>query len=304
MICANTSDLIATANILNLEVPIEIAKTDDFHSLQNHAATNPALYDESAYKGIRWNLLKGLVMPSDDTRMESGIWPQGYRLFEPKSGHYLWLCRRCHTIGRTKKGSLSQVLYQVDKATSGRIAHLEGVHAIDKEGVPITKKRKGTIDDYCQQDGYDNEAARENTRAVTFDQYHFQALLYEWIIINNIPFQQIESPSLRQLLAALHPRAGRNMPCATTVSTTLESLYDKAIGTVTESLQSALTKINISFDLWTSKNKLVLLGLCAYYIDIDGKPITTLLALLRQKGRHNGFNISETVSEIIAAYGL
>ena len=299
-----TSELTATANTSELEVPTAIAKTNDFRSLQNHAAADPVLRDESAYQGINWKVLKGFVMPSDDTRMDSGIWRQGYRLFEPSSKRYWWLCRRCHTTGRTKKGSTKQVLYITDKATSGPISHLKEVHTVDKEGEVISKKRKGCIDDYCEQDGHDSEAARENTLAATFDQYRFKALLYTWIINNNVPFEQLDSLSLRQLLTSLHPRAGRNIPSAPTVSRTLATLYDKAIGIVTESLQGALTKINISFDLWTSKNKLALLGLCAHYIDIDGNPITTLLALPRQKGRHSGLNIAETVSEIIASYGL
>ena len=299
-----TSELTATANTLDLEVSSEIVKTNDFRSLQNHAAADSPLHDESTYKGIKWNVLQGFVIPSEDARMDSGIWPQGYRLFQPRTGRYWWLCRRCHDAGRTKTGTTKQVLYVADKATSGPIAHLKEVHMVTKGGDVVAQKRKGTMDDYYQQDGHDSEAARENTTAATFDQYHFRALLYTWIINNNIPFDQLDSPSLRQLLTSLHPRAGRNIPSAATVSRMLATLYDKAIGIVTESLQSAITKINLSFDLWTSKNKLALLGLCAHYIDCDGKSITTLLALPRQKGRHSGFNIAETVSEIIASYGL
>jgi len=81
-------------------------------------------------------------------------------------------------------------------------------------------------------------------------------------------------------------------------------LYDKTLGIVHKTLQSAITKINVSFDLWTSKNKLALLGLCAHFINNSGDCITSLLALPRQKGRHTGFVIAETVSEIIASFGL
>ena len=287
------SELTSTAATLDLEVPTETVKTNDFRSLQNHAAAKPSLHDESAYQGINWNQSKGLTIPSDDARIDSGIWPQGFRLFEPLSGRYWWLCHRCHLAGRTKKGSTKQVLYITDRATSGPIAHLKEVHQVDNEGDIIIKKRKGCLDDYRREDSYDNQAAMENTISGAFDQHQFKAALYNWIISNNIAFEQLDSPHLRALFKYLNPRSTGTIPSSITTSRTVAILYDKAIGLVTESLQSAITKINFSFDLWTSKKKLALLGLCAHFINIDRKAITTLLALPRQQGRHSGFNIQD-----------
>jgi len=81
-------------------------------------------------------------------------------------------------------------------------------------------------------------------------------------------------------------------------------LYDKVLGCVTEVLQSAITKIHFSFDLWTSKNQLALLGLVAHFINKKGVPTTTLLALPRQRGKHTGERLAETISEIIHAFSL
>ena len=144
----------------------------------------------------------------------------------------------------------------------------------------------------------------DNTLAAAFEQHHFRALLYDWVIANNVPFEQLESPSFHRLIGYLNPRAEPIIPSSTTASRTVAILYDKTLGIVTETLQSAITKINVSFDLWTSKNKLALLGLCAHFINNSGNCITSLLALPRQKGRHTGFAIAETVSEIIASFGL
>jgi hypothetical protein len=298
------SELTSTIATSDLEVPSEIVQTNDFRSLQNHAAASKPAIDESAYKDIKWNRLKGYIIPSDDAAIDSGIWRQGYRLYQEASGRYWWLCRRCHLTGRTKKGSLDEVLYIADKATSTAIAHLKSYHNIDKNGESLQKKRAKVIDDYYNQGGYNEATAVDNTLAASFDNSDFKAALYNWIITNNISFYHLESPALRGLLTYLEPRASKHIPGADTVSRTIALLYDKAIGTVTESLRSAITKINFSFDLWTSKNKLALLGLCAHFINSDGEPITTLLALPRQKGRHSGFNIAETVNEIIASYGL
>jgi hypothetical protein len=298
------SELTSTIATSDLEVSSEIAKTNDFPSLQNHAAVTKPKVNESAYEGIQWNRLKGYTIPSDDALIDSGIWQQGYRLYHEGSDRYWWLCRRCHLARRMKKGTLNEVLYISDKATSSAIAHLRAVHNIDQNGGTPHNKRKKVLDDYYDQGGHDKAAAVDNTLAGSFDSSDFKACLYNWIIANNVPFKHLESPPLRDLLSYLEPRAYKHIPSADTVSRTVAVLYDKAIGTVTESLRSAITKINFSFDLWTSKNKLALLGLCAHFINSDGEPITTLLALPRQKGRHDGFNIAETVSEIIASYSL
>ena len=131
------------------------------------------------------------------------------------------------------------------------------------------------------KNGYDRETERDNEAATKFDQHYFRALLYDWIISNNLLFYQLELDKLRSLLEYLELRTKGLIPSYQTVSRTIASVYDKVLRLVTKSLNSALTKINISFDLWTSKNKLALLGLCAYYINNTSKLVTTLLALLR-----------------------
>ena len=94
------------------------------------------------------------------------------------------------------------------------------------------------------------------------------------------------------------------MPSYQTVSRTIESIYDKVLGTVTEALRSSITAINISSDLWTSHNKLALLGLAAHFINEAGKPMTILLSMPRQKGKHSGLVLAETVGDIISEYCL
>jgi hypothetical protein len=132
----------------------------------------------------------------------------------------------------------------------------------------------------------------------------FQALLYSWIATDNVSFRKVESPRFHALLQYLNPRCERLLPSHQTVSRTIGEIYDKQLGAITEALGAAATKINFSFDLWTSKNRLALLGLVAHFIDSAGCSKSILLALPRQKGRHTGSNIANTVAEIICPYGL
>jgi hypothetical protein len=181
---------------------------------------------------------------------------------------------------------------------------MKSYHKISKDGpMQQTKRKRGTMDNHCAN-GYDKDAARDNEDAVLFDHLHFKALLYDWIITDRISFRQLESDKLRALLSYLQPRCNAYIPSHQTVSRTIGDIYDKSLGDVTESLQSSITRINLSFDLWTSANKLALLGTCAHFINSDGVPVNALLALPRQKGKHSGSNLSETVSDIIAEYAL
>jgi len=170
------------------------------------------------------------------------------------------------------------------------------VHKVNEDGViPLraTKRRK-MMDDYCN--GNTAEEELQNEATVSFNQYDFKAKLYEWILVNNVPFSQVESDQFKALLTYLQERTKPHIPSHQTVSRTIASIYDRVLGEVTETLQSAITKINISFDLWTSKNKLALLGICAHFINKNGQPVTILLALPRQKGRHKGIYMAETIS--------
>ena len=44
-------------------------------------------------------------------------------------------------------------------------------------------------------------------------------------------------------------------------------------------LQQAIGKVTMSFDLWSSRNMLALLGICVHFLDMDGKYQSFLLAL-------------------------
>lgn len=143
-----------------------------------------------------------------------------------------------------------------------------------------------------------------NEFAAKFDTYDFKALLYDWIVHDNVSFKELESDRLRRVLIYLDKRCSAHIPTRTTVSRTIGRIHDKCAGVVTEQLATAASKINVSFDLWTSGNKLALLGLCVHYINDKGTPVTSLLALPQQKGRHTGLRIADTVSDIITAYNL
>ena len=299
------SNFSATVATSDLEVPTQYARSDDFRSMRNEPPLQPPPCQLEGYIDIDWKRLTGYSVPADDYEKKSKIWDYGYRLQEAKSGRFYWLCKRCHISKRALHGRFKEALYLCDKASSAQWAHLKSYHNIDQDGNEINKppKRPKLMETWTGAGNSEAEAAA-NIAATAFEQHQFQALLYDWIIHDNVSFNQLQSERLRKLLVYLNPRCERVIPHRTTASRTIARLYDKCLGTVTETLKSALSRVSLSFDLWTSPNNLALLGLYAHFIDIDGRPVTSLLSLPRQSGRHSGSNVVDIVSFIIAEYNL
>jgi len=223
------------------------------------------------YEGIEWKRLNGYQVPIDD-----------------------FICRRCQKTRR------QPVLIKVSHSTSAAIAHLKKEHSIDQFGTN-QKKRKAMGEYVCTQK---DEKSLANHIAAKFDTHDFKALLYDWIVHDSVSFKQLESDRLRKLLIYLNKRCKAHIPSRVTVGRTIGRIYNRCAGVVTEQLVTAVSKINVSFDLWTSGNKLALLGLCIHYFNEQGTPVTSLLALPQQKGRHTGLRIADTVMDIITAYNL
>ena len=70
-------------------------------------------------------------------------------------------------------------------------------------------------------------------------------------------------------------------------------------------LQTATTKVNLSFDLWTSPGrKLSLLGVVAHYLDASFSPRAILLALPRMQGSHSAVNLSQQLALVLRHFRL
>jgi hypothetical protein len=199
----------------------------------------------------------------------------------------------------------------MEEATTAAVKHMKKPPHLLTEDGPVTKKRRigdgameAFIKDGAISNGADPVQAAQNEQAIQFNGPNFKRLLYDWIITDSISFNELNSEKLRDLLVYMNPRAKALIPDRCTVSDTIGRIYDKAQGNVVETLRSATTRINFSFDLWTSGNKLALLGIVGSFINEVGDSVTTLLSLPQQHSKHSGYNMAESVGAIISEYGL
>lgn len=73
---------------------------------------------------------------------------------------------------------------------------------------------------------------------------------------------------------------------------------------IQDSLQSALSKIHLTVDLWTSPNTLAVIGVVSHYISDSGQLEHAVLALREIDGEHSGENQSTCIMEVVQEYGI
>jgi hypothetical protein len=73
---------------------------------------------------------------------------------------------------------------------------------------------------------------------------------------------------------------------------------------VKREVQSALSKVHFTVDLWTSPNALAILGIIAHYTSESGQLEHTVLALRELDGKHSGHNIASCIMQAINDYGI
>jgi hypothetical protein len=118
--------------------------------------------------------------------------------------------------------------------------------------------------------------------------------------LEQIPVHKVDSQALRDLLVYCNPRCEAVLPTRNTLKRYIASAYEHALTAVELELQTATTKINLSFDLWTSPSRrLSLLGVVAHYLNNRYKPRAVLLALPEIYGSHNAVNLATQLMSIL-----
>jgi hypothetical protein len=120
-----------------------------------------------------------------------------------------------------------------------------------------------------------------------------------------LPLSKVEAPAIRDVLIYLNPRCKVVILSRTALQAGIAAAYDNALTAVASELDSASTKVNISFDLWTSLGRrLSLLGVVAYYLNNNFELRAILLAMPRMQGSHTAANLKAQILGIVRHFGL
>lgn len=269
--------------------------------------------DDSQYHGIVWTRLPGYIRPPKNDKLRAWFWRYGYCIQKAGTSDRLWLCRECHT--RKPCRTTKYAGAGVDNIKK----HLFDVHRISKDG-PMTLKRSRSVFEQLQLNAVDpRDQQVMNWMNGRFDPEHFKKLLINWVVCDTIPFCKLESQPFRDMCGYLHPEARRCIPHHTTMRKMVIDEYERYLPVVGELLQAATTRIHLSFDIWTSRQKLCLAGNCslllscsranglvgivAHFLDQDFGCRTLLLSLPEQVGQA-GVRISTTIQLILDQFKL
>ncbi|KAJ6437326.1 retrovirus polyprotein [Purpureocillium lavendulum] len=264
--------------------------------------TSPSI-DYAGYEGIDWNRLAGFSIRKHRKRARTGwVWEHGFDIENTNSGHRYWLCKLCHRKKTT-------ITHMYDAAsTSQANSHMEEVHHVCKGGpmLPQRKKQRTLLDMVDLDTHQPKDQALMNAFISSFDPLRFQHLLIRWVACDNIPFHKLESPYFRDLMAYANSAIvdSGSVPTHSTIRDWIVRSFNRHKGVVTELLRRSLSRINVSFDAWSSRKFMSLLGLTVHFLDDEGNFRTFLLGLPRIEGRHCGENLADRVSEILHEYGF
>jgi hypothetical protein len=128
--------------------------------------------------------------------------------------------------------------------------------------------------------------------------------LISLIVVRNLPFTIVEWPEFHTLCQALNPECKGIITTAhSTVTKKMEESWNNHKDVVRRDLQSAISNIHLSLDIWTSPNRYLLLAICAHYTTHLLKRRKALLAL-RRVGGHSGATQFEILLPVLQDYGI
>lgn len=126
-----------------------------------------------------------------------------------------------------------------------------------------------------------------------------------YIVDSNLPFATFESAYLQELFRQFDPDFGRQISWGrTTVRKDVGDVFTQKKASVKEELDHAITQVHISFDLWTSPNRLSFISIFGHFLDEKHHYRNRLLAFRRQVGPHAGENIACTMKSVIRDWGI
>ena len=119
------------------------------------------------------------------------------------------------------------------------------------------------------------------------------------IVKRTLPFSAVEWPELEEII---HPDI--HLPTRQTITKKTHELYQEKKDVVRQRLQSAISSIHISLDIWTSPNRLLFLATCGHFVDRDQEKAMRLLLNISCVSGHSGENQFKTLRPIIEDFGI
>lgn len=127
----------------------------------------------------------------------------------------------------------------------------------------------------------------------------FRRSVVAYIVDQDVPLSTVDNIWFRDICEQLDPTIAATMVGRSTVRAELLQMYEEYKDVIKQQLESSLTAIHLSFDLWTSPNQHAIIAIFAHFIDRQKHHQSRLLTLREHTGDHSGINIARTVREVV-----
>jgi hypothetical protein len=199
------------------------------------------------------------------------------------SGKTIWRCKLCHKE------------YLESGGTANISSHLIKVHSIDIVSSQAAKviSRQTSIKEAMargQETSYKRRRLAEDPDTErTIDPAVLEHLYVRWITACGVPFRMVSREEFRALLHYLDPEVDVWLPDShMSIQAWTLRTYENERLRVQQKVQSALSKVHFTIDLWSSPNSLAILGMIAHYISENEDLTHSVLALKELEGKHSG----------------
>lgn len=129
--------------------------------------------------------------------------------------------------------------------------------------------------------------------------------LVSLIVVQNFPFSVVEWPEFHTLCRVLNPESESCIITAhNSVPKKIEQSWLVQKDIIRKKLQSALSSVHLSLDIWTSPNRLLFLGNCCHFVEQSDEKLSKALIALRIMANHSGEEQFITRLPVLKDYGI
>src|SRR5438552_3473727 len=212
----------------------------------------------------------------------------------------IFYCRYCQNL-TYKCESTSAACYYLQ--------HCHGIE-IEVEDVQIKKRRNQRLEDAFQKAGEVSamklKKQHEEVLRKVLNQKVINEALVQLIAVRNLPYNCMTWPELHALLMTVNYMVEDVLrSSAAEVPKLMKSSYMTHKNILQKKLQSAISKIHLTADVWTSPNRKSFLGICAHFVDGETKKLCqALLALPELEEGHGGEQQAGVLLRVLEDYGI
>jgi hypothetical protein len=214
------------------------------------------------------------------------------------NGKSIWQCKYCAKEYLESGGTTIIAGHLKDKHNINISSTQEARTALMQANISDAFERAQQSSDYKRR-------CLSTTKSHNLDPAVLEQLYIRWITTCSVSFRMATLPEFRALLGYLNPEIDNWLPNSiSTIRTWTLRTYEAQKHQIKHEIQSALSKVHFTMDLWTSPNALAILGLIAHYTSESGQLEHSVLALRELDGKHSGYNIANCIMQVINDYGI